>query len=97
MSLPGPCSQRPHGPNSARALQSAPSRAAPAELLALEYLRRSLEPLRPGRVPRRSQDVTSKSWLVRTYYANRLFMGYCCVSCEVLYLVVRWGRGARGC
>ncbi|GIL52080.1 hypothetical protein Vafri_8033 [Volvox africanus] len=34
------------------------------------------------------KDVKSKSWLVRTYYGNRLFMGYCCVSCEVLYLVV---------
>ncbi|PNH02087.1 putative CDP-diacylglycerol--inositol 3-phosphatidyltransferase 2 [Tetrabaena socialis] len=32
-------------------------------------------------------DIGSKSWLVRTYYSNRLFMGYCCVSCEVLYLV----------
>ncbi|PNW77040.1 hypothetical protein CHLRE_10g419800v5 [Chlamydomonas reinhardtii] len=34
------------------------------------------------------KDVKSKSWLVRTYYSNRLFMGYCCVSCEVLYLVI---------
>ncbi|GFR41771.1 hypothetical protein Agub_g2530 [Astrephomene gubernaculifera] len=34
------------------------------------------------------KDVRSKSWLVRTYYSSRLFMGYCCVSCEVLYLVV---------
>ncbi|KXZ41301.1 hypothetical protein GPECTOR_568g603 [Gonium pectorale] len=41
------------------------------------------------------KDVKSKSWLVRTYYANRLFMGYCCVSCEVLYLVVyasKWSQ-----
>jgi CDP-diacylglycerol--inositol 3-phosphatidyltransferase len=26
------------------------------------------------------------NWLVRSYYANRIFMGTCCVSCEVLYL-----------
>ena len=40
------------------------------------------------------QDTKSRSWLVRTYYSNRLFMGYCCVCCEVLYLVVSaqgWG------
>lgn len=39
------------------------------------------------------KDVKSRSWLVRTYYKNRIFMGYCCVCCEVLYLVVyasRW-------
>jgi CDP-diacylglycerol--inositol 3-phosphatidyltransferase len=32
------------------------------------------------------QDVESRSWLVRTYYRYRLFMGFCCVCCEVLYL-----------
>mmetsp|Transcript_15420 Transcript_15420/g.46545 ORF Transcript_15420/g.46545 Transcript_15420/m.46545 type:complete len:245 (-) Transcript_15420:362-1096(-) len=32
------------------------------------------------------KDVHSRSWLVRTYYRNRLFMGICCISCEVLYL-----------
>merc|ERR1712144_34673 len=26
------------------------------------------------------------NWLVRSYYANRIFMGTCCVSCELLYL-----------
>ncbi|CAG9461165.1 unnamed protein product [Pedinophyceae sp. YPF-701] len=33
---------------------------------------------------------TSKasSLLVRLYYRYRLFMGYCCVSCEVLYLAL---------
>ncbi|WMV40388.1 hypothetical protein MTR67_033773 [Solanum verrucosum] len=25
----------------------------------------------------------SSSWLFRLYYGNRMFMGYCCVSCEV--------------
>jgi CDP-diacylglycerol--inositol 3-phosphatidyltransferase len=23
---------------------------------------------------------------VRTYYSNRIFMGFCCINCEVLYL-----------
>merc|ERR1712224_403684 len=26
------------------------------------------------------------NWLVRSYYANRIFMGTCCVSCELMYL-----------
>mmetsp|Transcript_16052 Transcript_16052/g.36436 ORF Transcript_16052/g.36436 Transcript_16052/m.36436 type:complete len:176 (-) Transcript_16052:49-576(-) len=26
------------------------------------------------------------NWLVRSYYSNRIFMGTCCVSCELLYL-----------
>lgn len=39
-----------------------------------------------------AQDVKSRSWLVRTYYKNRIFMGYCCCSCEMLYLVVRTAR-----
>ncbi|KAL6514506.1 hypothetical protein OROGR_020085 [Orobanche gracilis] len=30
----------------------------------------------------------STSWLFRLYYGNRKFMGYCCVSCEVLYIVL---------
>lgn len=34
------------------------------------------------------QDVKSRSWLVRTYYRHRMFMGVCCISCEVLYLSV---------
>jgi len=32
------------------------------------------------------KEVTSKSWLVRSYYQYRIFMGICCISCEVLYL-----------
>lgn len=45
-----------------------------------------------------AQDVKSRSWLVRTYYKNRIFMGYCCVCCEVLYLVVSGaGRERAGC
>ncbi|KAF8063667.1 PIS1 [Scenedesmus sp. PABB004] len=34
------------------------------------------------------KDVGSRSWLVRTYYRNRLFMGFCCVCCEVAYLAL---------
>ncbi|KAG2492576.1 hypothetical protein HYH03_009237 [Edaphochlamys debaryana] len=34
------------------------------------------------------KDVRSKSGLVRLYYSNRVFMGYCCICCEVLYLVI---------
>ncbi|CAA2993934.1 probable CDP-diacylglycerol--inositol 3-phosphatidyltransferase 2 [Olea europaea var. sylvestris] len=30
----------------------------------------------------------SSSWLFRAYYGNRKFMGYCCVSCEVLYIIL---------
>lgn len=31
------------------------------------------------------KDVNdSTSWLFRLYYGNRMFMGYCCVSCEVI-------------
>ncbi len=36
------------------------------------------------------QDVNSHSFLVRLYYQKRVFMGFCCVSCEVLYLMVSW-------
>ncbi|KAF7810777.1 putative CDP-diacylglycerol--inositol 3-phosphatidyltransferase 2 [Senna tora] len=30
----------------------------------------------------------STNWLFRAYYGNRMFMAYCCVSCEVLYLLL---------
>ncbi|EOA19125.1 hypothetical protein CARUB_v10007794mg [Capsella rubella] len=30
----------------------------------------------------------STSWLCRLYYGNRMLMGYCCVSCEVLYIIL---------
>ncbi|CAI9786409.1 unnamed protein product [Fraxinus pennsylvanica] len=30
----------------------------------------------------------SSNWLFRAYYGNRKFMGYCCVSCEVLYIIL---------
>ncbi|KAK4285320.1 hypothetical protein QN277_002032 [Acacia crassicarpa] len=30
----------------------------------------------------------STSWLFKAYYGNRMFMAYCCVSCEVLYLIL---------
>eukprot|EP00873_Tetraselmis_striata_P003046 jgi/Tetstr1/423310/TSEL_014008.t1 len=32
------------------------------------------------------KDAESKSWLVRIYYKYRIFMGFCCVCVEVLYL-----------
>jgi phosphatidylglycerophosphate synthase len=34
----------------------------------------------------RVQDVKGANWLIRMYYTQRVFMGFCCVSCEVLYL-----------
>ncbi|XP_059631826.1 CDP-diacylglycerol--inositol 3-phosphatidyltransferase 1-like [Cornus florida] len=30
----------------------------------------------------------STSWLFKAYYGNRMFMGYCCVACEVLYIIL---------
>ncbi|KAI5669475.1 hypothetical protein M9H77_19328 [Catharanthus roseus] len=30
----------------------------------------------------------SSNWLFRAYYGSRTFMGYCCVSCEVLYIML---------
>ncbi|CAI9091589.1 OLC1v1026657C1 [Oldenlandia corymbosa var. corymbosa] len=30
----------------------------------------------------------STSWLFRAYYGNKMFMGFCCVSCEVLYIML---------
>ncbi|KDD73918.1 hypothetical protein H632_c1731p0 [Helicosporidium sp. ATCC 50920] len=32
------------------------------------------------------KDVHSSSAIIRTYYRHRLFMGACCICCEVLYL-----------
>ncbi len=32
------------------------------------------------------QDTESQSPVVRFYYQQRLFMGFCCICCEVLYL-----------
>ncbi|CAH2042969.1 unnamed protein product, partial [Thlaspi arvense] len=30
----------------------------------------------------------SSNWLFKAYYGNRMFMGYCCVACEVLYITL---------
>ncbi|GMH17855.1 hypothetical protein Nepgr_019696 [Nepenthes gracilis] len=30
----------------------------------------------------------STNWLFKLYYRNRMFMAYCCVSCEVLYIIL---------
>lgn len=34
------------------------------------------------------QDKESRSMLVRFYYRHRIFMGVCCICCEVLYLAL---------
>ncbi|KAL4451458.1 hypothetical protein ABPG75_007120 [Micractinium tetrahymenae] len=34
------------------------------------------------------KDTASRSWVVRAYYRHRLFMGFCCICCEVLYLAL---------
>lgn len=35
------------------------------------------------------KDVNdSTNWLFKAYYGNRMFMGYCCVACEVLYITL---------
>eukprot|EP01023_Acetabularia_acetabulum_P066290 TRINITY_DN8936_c0_g1_i10.p1 TRINITY_DN8936_c0_g1~~TRINITY_DN8936_c0_g1_i10.p1 ORF type:complete len:172 (+),score=5.53 TRINITY_DN8936_c0_g1_i10:75-590(+) len=34
------------------------------------------------------KDSEDQGWLMRLYYNNRVFMGYCCVSCEVVYLML---------
>ncbi|RRT66050.1 hypothetical protein GW17_00018690 [Ensete ventricosum] len=30
----------------------------------------------------------STSWLFKLYYGNRMFMAFCCVGCEVLYIIL---------
>ncbi|KAF5448989.1 CDP-diacylglycerol--inositol 3-phosphatidyltransferase 1 [Juglans microcarpa x Juglans regia] len=30
----------------------------------------------------------SSNWLFKAYYGNRMFMAYCCVACEVLYIIL---------
>ncbi|XP_050235093.1 CDP-diacylglycerol--inositol 3-phosphatidyltransferase 1-like [Mercurialis annua] len=30
----------------------------------------------------------STNWLFKAYYGNRMFMAYCCVACEVLYIML---------
>lgn len=32
------------------------------------------------------QEAQASNPLIRLYYSQRIFMGFCCVSCEVLYL-----------
>ena len=34
------------------------------------------------------QDTNSRSFVVRAYYRSRMFMGFCCICCEVLYLAL---------
>lgn len=30
----------------------------------------------------------STNWLFKAYYGNRMFMAFCCVACEVLYIIL---------
>lgn len=34
------------------------------------------------------QEVGAKNPLIKLYYSQRPFMGFCCISCEVLYLAI---------
>eukprot|EP01026_Neomeris_dumetosa_P071131 TRINITY_DN7157_c0_g1_i2.p1 TRINITY_DN7157_c0_g1~~TRINITY_DN7157_c0_g1_i2.p1 ORF type:complete len:222 (-),score=8.85 TRINITY_DN7157_c0_g1_i2:281-946(-) len=34
------------------------------------------------------KDSADQGWLMNLYYHNRIFMGYCCVACEVVYLAL---------
>ncbi|EFH45107.1 hypothetical protein ARALYDRAFT_490623 [Arabidopsis lyrata subsp. lyrata] len=55
-------------------------------LLALDFASHWLQMYR---IIASHKDVKdSTSWLFRLYYGNRMFMGYCCVSCEVLYIIL---------
>lgn len=45
------------------------------------------------------KDVESRSAVVRFYYRHRIFMGFCCVCVEVMYLVLyllSWEQGESG-
>jgi CDP-diacylglycerol--inositol 3-phosphatidyltransferase len=46
-----------------------------------------------GSTSHKEEGAASTSAIVRAYYSNRLFMGACCVSCEVLYLALYSLRG----
>ena len=46
-----------------------------------------------GSASHKEEGAASSSAIVRAYYSNRLFMGACCVSCEVLYLALYSFRG----
>ncbi|KAK3032700.1 hypothetical protein RJ639_036764 [Escallonia herrerae] len=35
------------------------------------------------------KDVNdSTNWLFKAHYGNKMFMGYCCVACEALYITL---------
>lgn len=34
------------------------------------------------------KNLSSRSRVVQFYYRNRIFMGFCCICCEVLYLAL---------
>ncbi|KAL3535798.1 hypothetical protein ACH5RR_004259 [Cinchona calisaya] len=41
-----------------------------------------------GKSSHKDVKDSSNSWLFRAYYRSRMFMGYCCASCEVLYIML---------
>jgi hypothetical protein len=47
-----------------------------------------LPPTPPSPLAAALQDTNSRSFVVRAYYRSRLFMGFCCICCEVLYLML---------
>jgi CDP-diacylglycerol--inositol 3-phosphatidyltransferase len=48
-----------------------------------------------GSASHKEEGAASTSKIVRAYYSSRLFMGSCCVSCEVLYLALYSLRARR--
>lgn len=34
------------------------------------------------------KDIESRFWILRAYYKSRMLMGFCCLCCEVLYLML---------
>lgn len=40
-------------------------------------------PFPPARCLSGPQDTRSRSLIVRAYYSSRIFMGFCCICCEV--------------
>ena len=49
-----------------------------------------------GSSSHKEEGAASESRIVRAYYSNRLFMGSCCVSCEVLYSFRGWQEEKSG-
>ncbi|KAL3529824.1 hypothetical protein ACH5RR_009146 [Cinchona calisaya] len=41
-----------------------------------------------GKSSHKDVKDSNSHWLFRAYYRSRMFMGYCCASCEVLYIML---------